>query len=183
MESAWIKARQTRYAAYATLYIVVILAVLVAVNFLANRYNKSYDATANKRFTLSDQTVKVEKELKDDVRITYWDKSTNFQPGEDLLDRYSNLSRKLHVEYVDPFKKPQLARAAGIKNVGTATIDIGPKHEEAKTFDEEGVTGAIVRASPAPSCALSRAASARSASSRATASTSSTMPIATASHN
>ncbi|MGA2183939.1 MAG: GldG family protein [Bryobacteraceae bacterium] len=145
MASAWIKARQTRYAAYATLYIVVILAVLVAANFLANRYNKSYDATANKRFTLSDQTAKVVGALKDEVRITYWDKSTNFQPGRDLLDRYSNLSRKVHVEYVDQ-SKPQLWRAAGIKSFGTATIDIGPKHEEAKTFDEEGITGAIVRA-------------------------------------
>jgi len=146
MASAWIKARQTQYAAYATLYILVIIAVLVAANYLANRYNKSYDATANKRFTLSDQTAKILREAKNEIRITYWDKSTNFQQGQDLLDRYSNLSRNVHVEYVDPFKKPQLARAAGIKNVGTATIDIGPKHEEAKTFDEEGITGAIVRA-------------------------------------
>lgn len=146
MASAWIKARQTKYAAYATLYIIVILFVLGAANFLANRYNKSYDATANKRFTLSDQTAKVVGALKDDVRITYWDKSTSFPAGQDLLDRYSNLSRKLHVVYTDPFKQPQLARAAGIKSVGTATIDIGTKHEEARTFDEEGVTGAIVRA-------------------------------------
>ncbi|HTP86189.1 MAG TPA: GldG family protein [Bryobacteraceae bacterium] len=140
------KARQTRYAAYATLYIIVILCVIAAANYLANRYNKSYDATANKRFTLSDQTAKVVRELKNDVRITYWDKSTNFQQGQDLLDRYSNLSRKVHVEFVDPFKQPQAARAAGIKNIGTATIDIGAKHEEAKTFDEEGITGAVVRA-------------------------------------
>jgi len=146
MASAWIKARQTKYAAYATLYILVILFVLTAVNFLANRYNKSFDATANKRFTLSAQTAKVVGELKDDVRITYWDKSTSFPAGQDLLDRYANLSRKVHVVYTDPFKQPQLARASGIKAVGTATIDLGAKHEEAKTFDEEGVTGAIVRA-------------------------------------
>ena len=36
------QARQTKYAAYATVYIIVILAVLVVANFLANRYNKSY---------------------------------------------------------------------------------------------------------------------------------------------
>ncbi len=145
MRSEWIKTRQTRYAAYATLYILVIIAVLVTANFLANRYNKSYDATANKRFTLSDQTAKIVHELKNDVRITYWDKSSNFQQGKDLLDRYSNLSRKVHVTYIDPYKQPQLAHAAGIKSIGTATVDIGPKHDEAKTFNEEGVTGAIVR--------------------------------------
>ena len=47
----------------------MILAVLVVANFLANRYNKSYDATANKRFTLSDQTKKVVGDLKQDVTI------------------------------------------------------------------------------------------------------------------
>ena len=34
----WMKARQTKYAAYATTYILVILAVLAAVNFLGNRW-------------------------------------------------------------------------------------------------------------------------------------------------
>ena len=145
MTSGWIKARQTKYAAYATTYIIVILAVLATANYLANQYNKSYDATANKRFTLSDQTAKIVGGLKQDLNITYWDKSTGFTQGKDLLDRYGNLSRKVHVAYVDPYKKPQLARAAGIKTLGTAVIELGPKTEEAKSFTEEGITGAIVR--------------------------------------
>ena len=74
MNTAWIKTRQTKYAAYATTYILVIIAVLVVANFLANRYNKSLDATSNKRFTLSDQTKKVVGELKQDVMIQYFDK-------------------------------------------------------------------------------------------------------------
>ncbi len=69
MNTEWMQARQTKYAAYATIYILVILAVLVVANFLANRYNKSYDATANKRFSLSDQTKKIVGELKQDVTI------------------------------------------------------------------------------------------------------------------
>jgi len=48
MKSDWIQARQTKYSAYVTVYILVILAVLGVANFLANRYDKSYDATANK---------------------------------------------------------------------------------------------------------------------------------------
>ena len=62
--------RQAKYSAYAGVYIIVILAVLAAVNFLANRYDKSYDSTANKQFTLSDQTLKVVHGLKHDVTIT-----------------------------------------------------------------------------------------------------------------
>ena len=41
MTANWLKARQTKYTAYAGAYILVILAVLGAVNFLANRYDKS----------------------------------------------------------------------------------------------------------------------------------------------
>ena len=146
MNTEWVRTRQTKYAAYATTYIIVIVAVLVVANFLANRYNKSLDATSNKRFTLSDQTKKVVGELKQDISIQYFDRPSGMQAGKDLLDRYANLSSKVHVQYVDLLKQPQLARAANVSREGEAIIDIGPKKEEAKTFDEEGVTGAVIRA-------------------------------------
>jgi len=49
----WLKARPTQYTAYAALYIAVVLAALSGLNVLANRYDKSYDATSNKKFSLS----------------------------------------------------------------------------------------------------------------------------------
>ena len=52
MKHEWMKTRQTKYTAYVAVYIVVIVAVLAAANFLANRYDKSFDSTANKRFSL-----------------------------------------------------------------------------------------------------------------------------------
>ncbi len=146
MASGWMQARQTKYAAYATVYIVVILAILVLANFFANRYNKSYDSTANKRFTLSDQTKKVVGELKQDVTISYFDRATGMQGAKDLLDRYQNLSPKVHVQYVDLLKNPTLARADNVTREGEAVITLGARREDAKTFDEEGVTGALIRA-------------------------------------
>jgi ABC-type uncharacterized transport system involved in gliding motility auxiliary subunit len=145
VNTQWLKTRQTKYAAYAATYIIVILAVLVVANFLANRYNKSFDATSNKRFSLSDQTKKIVGGLKQDVTIQYFDRPSGLQAGKDLLDRYANLSTKLHIEYVDLLKKPQLARAANVSREGEAIVSNGAKKEEAKTFDEEGVTGALVR--------------------------------------
>jgi ABC-type uncharacterized transport system involved in gliding motility auxiliary subunit len=145
VNTEWVKTRQTKYAAYATTYIIIILAVLVVANFLANRYNKSLDATSNKKFSLSDQTKKIVHDLKGDITIQYFDRPTGMTAGKDLLDRYSNLSPKVHVEYVDLLKKPQLARAANVSREGEAIITNGMKKEEAKTFDEEGVTGAIIR--------------------------------------
>src|SRR5271169_4235147 len=101
------EARQTKYAAYVTMYILVILCIVSVANVLADRYNKSYDTTSNKRYSLSDQTGKIVKELKQDATITYFNQSTSFREGKDLLDQYKNLSPKVHVEYVDPDRNPQ----------------------------------------------------------------------------
>jgi ABC-type uncharacterized transport system involved in gliding motility auxiliary subunit len=145
MAANWIKTRQTKYTAYVTLYLVVILAVLAAANFLANRYDKSYDATANKQFSLSDQTTKVVKGLKGDIKITYFDNQERFPTARNLLERYSNLSPKVHVEYIDPVKKPQLARAAGFSRDSNIIVDSGFRKEPAKSLTEEEVTGALIR--------------------------------------
>src|ERR1700685_3539574 len=145
MASQWLKARQTKYAAYATIYILVVIAVVVVANVLSDRYNKSYDATSNKRYSLSDQTAKIVKGLKQDATITYFDQGTRFEHAKDLLAEYKNLSPKIRVDYVDPDKNPQQTREAGIKNYGTAVVQIGTKKEEAKSLTEEGITGAIIR--------------------------------------
>src|SRR5579871_1146153 len=142
---AFLKARQTKYAAYATMYIAVVFAIITVANVLGNRYNKSYDSTSNKRYSLSEQTAKIVKGLKQDATITYYDQSTRFSTAKDQLDQYANLSPKVKVDYVDVDKKPQLAREAGIKNYGTTIVQIGTKKEEAKSLTEEGITGAFIR--------------------------------------
>ncbi len=145
MANQWLRARQTKYGAYAGIYLLVVLAILVVVNILANRYNKSFDTTSNKRYSLSEQTQKIVKGLKQNATITYYNQSTRFAEGKDLLDEYANLSPKVHVAYVDPDKSPELARAAGIRNFGTAVVQVGAKKEIAKDMTEEGITGAFIR--------------------------------------
>jgi len=141
----FLKARQTKYAAYAGTYIAVVLAILATANVLANRYDKSFDATSNKRYSLSDQTVKIVKGLKQDATITYFDGPRGFASAKDQLDLYSNLSPKVHVKYVDPDKDPMAARAAGFKNNATAIVQVGLNKNEAKNVTEEEITGALIR--------------------------------------
>src|SRR5579871_1991199 len=118
MPSEWIKARQTKYGAFMVLYVIVILAVVGVANWLADHRNKSIDVTANKQFTLSDETKKVTGNLKHTVTIYYFDKSDSYDRARDLLDRYRNLSTQIKVDYVDPDKKPDVARLEGARNMG-----------------------------------------------------------------
>ena len=132
--------------AQAGAYTVIVIAILVVINFLANRYDKSFDTTANKRFTLSDQTAKIASNLKQDVIISYWDQPAKFTQARDLLDRYKNLSSRIDVRYEDVDKKRTQAIAAGVKTIPAIIIQSGERKQEAKSLTEEEVTGAIVRA-------------------------------------
>lgn len=140
-----LKARQTRYVAYVTLYIAVVVAIITVANVLADRYNKTYDSTANKRYSLSEQTAKIVKDLKEPATIYYYDRPTGFSHARDTLEQYANLSPKVQVKYVDLEKNPLAAREAGIKSLGTAIVEIGTRKEEAQGLSEEGVTGAFIR--------------------------------------
>lgn len=147
MNTNWMKARQTKYGVYLTVYILVVLAIVVGGNWLANANNKSYDATANKQFSLSDATKQVLKGLHNNITITYFDKTNSFATAQATLDRYKDQSKYIHVTYIDPEKKPELARLAHVQNYGTIFVDndATKKHEEAKSLTEEEITGAIKR--------------------------------------
>src|SRR3982750_1797795 len=108
-------AQQARFGATAVLYTIIVIAVLVIVNWLANRYNKSYDTTSNKRFTLSQETKKIVQGLKSDATITYIDKADKFSQAKGMLDRYGNLSPKIHLQYIDAQKQPTVARSYGVR--------------------------------------------------------------------
>lgn len=145
-KSSWMKARQTKYGAYVTVYILVVLAIVAGVNWLANANNKSFDTTANKRFSLSDATKKTVENLKSDVTITYFDKTSQFEGARATLDRYKDLSSKIKLTFIDPEKKPEIARLAHVQTLGSIFVDYDKKHEEAKALSEEEITGALKRA-------------------------------------
>lgn len=145
MKMPFLKSRQARYGAFASTYILVVLAILVTVNFLANRYNKSYDSTSNKRYSLAGQTIKVVSGLKADVEIAYFDETADFARAKDLLNRYDNLSPRLKVAYIDPFKKPAVAKQYGVTRTGTVILSTAGKREEARSVSEEEITSALIR--------------------------------------
>jgi ABC-type uncharacterized transport system involved in gliding motility auxiliary subunit len=142
-----VAARQARYGATAGLYTIVVIAILILINWLAQmpRFNKTFDTTSNKRFTLSQETQRVVNSLKTDATITYIDRSRNFDQAKGVLDRYKNLSPKVHIQYIDVEKQPTIARSYGLRFPGTAYVEVGQRREEAKSLNEEGITGAFIK--------------------------------------
>lgn len=149
---AWLKKRQTKYGAYVAVYVLIVAAILAAANYLAERYNKSFDATSNKIFSLSDQTRKVVSNLKTNVRIWYFDQGSRFDESRfgpsprDLLGRYQSLSRRVSVEYIDPVRNPKKALDMKVNVLGAIIVEVDGRRQEAKSLSEEQVTNALIRA-------------------------------------
>ncbi len=118
------------------------------IDFLANRYATSVlTRLQTKQFTLSEQTLKIAKNLQQPVTISYWDQSNKFEGARDHPGSATRITRReITIQYNDTDKKRTQAIAAGVKTLGTIFIDVGNKHQEAKALTEEDITGAMVRA-------------------------------------
>ncbi len=53
----------------------VVLGIVVLANFMASRHNVRFDTTSGGEFTLSDQTLKLLKNLKSELKIIVFDKA------------------------------------------------------------------------------------------------------------
>lgn len=140
------QSRQVREGGYSGAYILVFVAILVAVNWLANEYNKTYDATSDKLYSLSDQTRRILRNLENDVTIYHFDRREGFNQARGSLVRYENASNRVRVRYVDPDSDPALAETMNIRSYGTTMVEIGASREEARSTSEEHITNAIIKA-------------------------------------
>src|SRR5688572_767421 len=96
--------REARFGSLAVASVVVVLAILVGINWLASRRNKRWDLTAAKQFTLSDQTKKILQGLDKPLKMYVFAQTDDFDRFRSRLAEYQYNSTQLQIEYVDPEK-------------------------------------------------------------------------------
>ena len=106
-----LKSRKFRFGGYATLMVIVVLAVLVAVNLLVDQIPGKLDLTQNKIFSLSPETYKVVSGLTNDVTITMLAKPGSEDPTiKAILDKYAAASRHVKIQSIDLELNPTWAK-------------------------------------------------------------------------
>lgn len=138
--------RGAKYGTLSIVSIVVFLAILVAVNYLAARQNKRWDFTANQVYSLSDQTVKLLQSLKEPVKFTVFDQQVNFDRFKDRLNEFTYHSKNVSVDYVDADREPTRAKAAAIQAYGTIVVEYAGRTERVTSSNEQDLTNALVKA-------------------------------------
>lgn len=145
--------RSTRLGANSLLMVVLFLAILVIVNFIFSRNTFRFDLSETGKFSLADQTVKVLKNLEREVKVTgfFQDTSRERQEFKDLLESYRYHSNKLSYEFIDPDRKPAVAKQYGITQYNTVVLESGKQETrikpEAGAVTEERFTNALIRVS------------------------------------
>lgn len=142
-----LKRRSFLYSSNMLLIIVLVLAILTVVNFFFSRHHYRVDFTASKIHSLSEQSVSVAKNLKQEVAIKafFRDSNVSRQTMENLLKNYAYHSSRIKYEFIDPDKNPGLVKKYDITQDGTTVFECGDKENRITTTSEEDVTNALIK--------------------------------------
>ena len=140
-----VQRRQARYGTLAGVSILVVLGILVAINYIGSKQNKRWDLTTNKQFSLSDQSRNVLAKLDSPMQIRVFAQEPEFQRYRDKLKEYEYASKKVSTEYIDPDKKPTVARQAGIQTYGTIVFDYKGRTERVTSDTEQDLTNTVIK--------------------------------------
>jgi ABC-type uncharacterized transport system involved in gliding motility auxiliary subunit len=142
---AAVGARSTKYGLNAVLTTLLVIGIIVVLNFLSFNHGWKKDLTRSGVNTLSDQTTKILKELKADVKVTAFVKAQGREQAKDLLENYRYHTDKIKYEFVDPDKEPGRTNAANVKKYNTVIFESGGKETRTEDLTEEKFTNALIK--------------------------------------
>jgi ABC-type uncharacterized transport system involved in gliding motility auxiliary subunit len=137
--------RQARYGTLTGASVAIVLGILVAINYIGAKANKRWDLTANKQFSLSDQTRNVLAKLDSPLDVLVFAQEGEFQQWQDRLKEYQYASKKLSVQYIDPDKKPAVARQNQVTTYGTVVFNYKGRTERVTSNSEQDLTNGIIK--------------------------------------
>lgn len=144
--------RTTRYGLNSVVMSVLALGIAVILNVIAADRDVKKDITKNKLHTLSDQSVKVVKGLKDEVVLKAFVMPNSEQGFKGVFDKYTYHSKLLKAEFVDPDKDPTAIKRYAVKSAGTIIVESNARSARVENLMgpddpkiEEKITNAIIQ--------------------------------------
>jgi ABC-type uncharacterized transport system involved in gliding motility auxiliary subunit len=137
--------RQARYGTLAATSVLVVLGILIAINYIGARRNKRWDLTANKQFSLADQSRNVLQKLDAPLQVMVFAQEQEFPRYQDKLKEYAYVSKNMSAEYIDPDKKPTIAKQNQIQQYGTIVFNYKGRTERVTSDNEQDITNGIIK--------------------------------------
>jgi len=137
------------YSSNSIVIVALVLTILFVINSFFARHHHRFDFTETKLHSLSDQSVQLLKNLKNDINIKSFFLEGNFNRAkmENLLKIYNYHSKNIKYEFIDPDKNPGMVKRYDITEDGTTIFESGDKESRITSTSEEDMTNAIVKVS------------------------------------
>ncbi|HEX7028968.1 MAG TPA: GldG family protein [Gammaproteobacteria bacterium] len=128
-------------------FTVLVLALLGAAGWLGERYSVAFDWTANRRNSLTEDSVLLLKSLDAPVGIVAFASETPMLRDaiRNLVGRYQRVKDDVSLEFVNPDLAPERARTAGVRFDGTLVIRYKGRSEQVSGAGEREISQALAR--------------------------------------
>jgi ABC-type uncharacterized transport system involved in gliding motility auxiliary subunit len=130
-----------------TLLAVVFIAILAGISLIVHRFPWRWDLTQGNKHSLSSQSQKIVKNIKQDIHIRAFFQEGN--PGKKkaqaLLDIYAFANPRIHYQFIDPDRQPVQARQFGVRNYGALILESGGRTQTVSSADQEEITNGLLR--------------------------------------
>ncbi|MFH1075107.1 MAG: GldG family protein [Candidatus Firestonebacteria bacterium] len=123
----------------------LILGLVLLVNLFANLFYHGFDLTGDKVSSISDNSQKVIKWIKNPIEILVFSTRDGKDYEQYLLDSYSFYNRKITYRFIDPEMNPQLAHKFGIDKTGQSVVRCKDGFIKIENVVEQSITNSILR--------------------------------------
>jgi ABC-type uncharacterized transport system involved in gliding motility auxiliary subunit len=137
--------RQARFGTMAGVGIIAVLGILVIVNYLATQQSKRWDLTVGGTFSLSDQTLKILRNLDGPVKVRVFDRAPDYNRFRDRLNEYEHTSKNFSVDYIDADRQPVLTRQYQVQSYGTVVFEYKGRTERVMSESEQDLTNGLIK--------------------------------------
>jgi len=155
--------RSSRFGINSATSVLILLGILALVNYLGAQHVKRVDMTSEKIYSLSDQSVSVAQQVKQDLKIKAFYPGGEYQPAKEVLDLFKSKNNRIAYEFIDPDKQPQIAQQYQVTQYGdfqnpmtgesfrygTVILEMSGKTEriekQSEPLREEDVTNSLLK--------------------------------------
>ena len=136
-------------------FVVLFIALIFLLGFLANQYKFSKDITQANRNTLTTGSINVLKQMQGPITLTVFASEDDVNNGDtfrqgiiNFMARYQRTKSDINVKFISPIKEPKLAQENGIKEDGEVVVEYQKRSEHIKPpFAEQEMTNLFMRLS------------------------------------
>jgi ABC-type uncharacterized transport system involved in gliding motility auxiliary subunit len=143
--------KTTKHGMNMGVLIVGFVGLVILANVLGARHYKTWDFSVTQINTLSDQSVKILKDLKGELKIIYLykengvDVEKNRKIFTEIIRRYQDQSDKIKLEFIEADEQPDIAQKYQFKGAQAIYLDYNGKTNRIDKLDEQTITSAMVK--------------------------------------